>query len=63
MNVIGYIQNHWVEIGLIALASHTFLKSIRDSIDKTPNTDDNFFEKFVTLSGNMIGYLFGKRPK
>ena len=56
-----WITENWVEISVVALAAHTFLKAIRDAIDKTPETDDNAFEKFVTLIGKIVSYLFGKR--
>lgn len=60
---MSWISEHWAEIGVIALALHTFLKAVRDAIDKTPETDDNLFEKTVSLIGKIIGYLFGKRTK
>ena len=58
-----WLQENWVQVGVIALAAHTLLKGIRDAIDKTPQTDDNFFEKAVTLIGKVAGYLFGSRSK
>ena len=62
MNIVNFLKDHWVEIGVALLGIHTLLKAIRDAIDKTPQTDDNAFEKFVSLSGKVLGYLFGKRP-
>ena len=56
-----WIQQNWVQIGVIALAAHTFLKAVRDAIDTTPETDDNLFERVVTGVGKVVGYLFGKR--
>ena len=56
-----WVQQNWVAIGVIALAAHTFLKAVRDAIDKTPATDDNWFEKFVTVLGKAVAYLGGKR--
>jgi len=55
-----WLQNNWVQIGVIALAIHTALKSIAVAIDKDPNTE-NKFEKIVNFFGNVLGYLFGKR--
>lgn len=60
-NIIQWVQANWVTVTVIALAVHTFLKAIRDAIDKTPETDDNWFEKLVTLIGKIVGYLGGKR--
>ena len=62
MDIVNLLKNHWVEIGVALLGIHTLLKGIRDAIDKTPQSDDNVFEKFVSLSGKILGYLFGKRP-
>ena len=56
-----WIQANWVQIGVVALSLHTFLKALRDALDKTPETDDNAFEKIVTILGKFISYLFGKR--
>lgn len=60
-NLIQWVQSNWVTVTVIALAAHTFLKAIRDAIDKTPETDDNWFEKLVTIIGKVAGYLGGKR--
>lgn len=61
--IIDWIKDHWMQIGVILLAAQNALKGIRDTLDKTPDTDDNFFEKFVTVSGKVVAYLFlGKRP-
>ena len=61
--LMEFIKNlDWVKIGVLALAIHTFLKAIRDAIDTTPDTDDNWFEKLVTDIGKIVAYLFGKRP-
>lgn len=38
------------------------LQGIRDAIDKTPASDDNWFERTVTILGKTIGYLGGVRP-
>lgn len=60
-NIIQWFQANWVQVGVIALAIHTCLKAIRDAIDKTPETDDNWFEKAVTFIGKIVGYIVGKR--
>lgn len=62
-SLITWFQNNWVEMTVIYLAVHKFLVSVRDVFDKTPATDDNWFEKTVTLMGKLAGYLVtGKRP-
>lgn len=54
----------WVAVGVVYLAFHKLLTSIRDVIDKTPDTDDNLFEKAVTIMGKLVPYLLtGKRPQ
>lgn len=57
-----WIQQNWVAIGVVVLGIHATLKGLRDAIDKTPATDDNWFERGVTIMGKLVGYLFGKRP-
>lgn len=55
---------NWVALGVIYLALHKLLVSIRDVLDKTPETDDNAFEKLVTFMGKLVPYLLtGKRPQ
>ena len=62
-SIVTFFKTHWAEIGVITLSIHTALKAIRDAIDKTPETDDNWFEKFVTILSKAAGYLIsGKRP-
>ena len=61
-SLISLVKEHWDTALLILIALHTFLKAIRDAIDSTPETDDNIFEKVVTLFGKVMGYLIkGKR--
>jgi hypothetical protein len=60
---IAWFQANWVGIIAVLLAFHKILVSIRDIMDKTPATDDNWFEKMVTMIGKLLGYLAtGKRP-
>ncbi len=57
-------QNLWVVAGItLFIAVHTILKAVRDAIDKTPATDDNAFERAVTIMGKAAGYLVGIRAK
>ncbi len=63
-NAIGWVKENWVTVTVIVLAINTFLKAVRDAIDKTPATDDNWFERLVTILGKFSGYILaGKRPK
>lgn len=59
--MVEWVQTNWVQITVIVLAVNTCLKAIRDAIDATPETDDNFFEKAVSFIGKVVGYLFGQR--
>ena len=62
-NVITAVKANWAEIVLIYLAAHKLLVTIRDVFDSTPNTDDNAFERIVTVLGKLADYLVkGKRP-
>lgn len=54
----------WVGLVVsIIIALHTGLKALRDAIDSTPETDDNWFEKAITILGKIAGYIVGIRPK
>lgn len=62
--MIEYIRDNWMAIIAIYLAVHKLLVSIRDVLDKTPQTDDNWFEKIVSIMGKLATYLItGSRPK
>jgi hypothetical protein len=61
--LVAWFQANWVGIIAVFLAVHKVLVTIRDILDKTPETDDNIFEKIVTVMGKLLGYLAtGKRP-
>jgi len=58
-----FVRDHWVEITVVYLAFAKFITAIRDVLDKTPQSDDNWFEKMVTLLNKLGSYLLtGKRP-
>ena len=58
------IREHWLEITVLYLAFAKFITAIRDVLDKTPATDDNLFEKIVTILNKLGAYLLtGQRPK
>lgn len=69
MDIIGWLNdfaiNHpWVGLTLaIYLVVAKAIVGIRDAIDKTPASDDNWFERCATIIGKTIGYLGGIRPK
>lgn len=69
MDIIGLLndfatQHPWVGITIgIYLVVVKAVVGVRDAIDKTPATDDNWFEKLATILGKTIGYLVGFRPK
>lgn len=60
----NFAVNHpWVPLTIaVYLVVVKALQGIRDAIDKTPATDDNWFERTVTILGKTIGYLGGVRP-
>lgn len=61
--MIEWLQNNWMQITVITISLHTLLKAIRDAFDKTPQTDDNWFERLVTAMGKAVNYIAtGKRP-
>lgn len=62
--IIQWVQTNWAAVIAVYLAVHKLLVAIRDVLDKTPNTDDTWFEKAVTIMGKLGGYLLtGARPK
>lgn len=57
------LAHPWVPFAIaIYLVLVKAAQGIRDAIDKTPATDDNWFERIVTILGKTIGYLGGVRP-
>lgn len=69
-NLPGWIESFadkhtWIWASLAVLAAfQTFMKGIRDAIDSTPDTDDNWFEKFVSVITKVSLYTFlGQRAK
>lgn len=61
--MVEWFQANWVAILAVYIAFYMFMKAVRDVLDKTPLTDDNFFEKFVTFLGKLAALLgTGKRP-
>lgn len=64
LNIFGskYVQM-FTTISTVYLLFYVFIKGVRDVIDSTPETDDNAFEKFVTLLGKLAKlFTFGQRP-
>lgn len=57
----------WFTIERIMLTYLLFIKittTIRDVIDKTPATDDNWFERMCTIISKLPqSLLLGQRPK
>ena len=64
-NLNNFAQQHaWVGLTIaFIIAAHTGMKALRDAIDTTPQTDDNWFERTVTILGKVSGYLIGFRAK
>lgn len=68
MDIIGFLNqlavNHpWIPLTIsVYLVVVKAAQGIRDAIDKTPLSDDNWFERTVTILGKTIGYLGGVRP-
>ena len=55
---------NWEQITLIYLLAVKFITGLRDAIDKTPTSDDNWFERICSILGKTVNYVtFGARPK
>lgn len=69
MNPIDFINTLAVKYPWLSLTIVIYLLvvklivGVRDAIDKTPASDDNWFEKAATILAKTIGYLAGFRPK
>ncbi len=69
MNIIDFINTLAVKYPWLSLTIVIYLLvvklivGVRDAIDKTPASDDNWFEKASSILGKTIGYLAGFRPK
>jgi hypothetical protein len=63
-DILNFIKENWVTITVVYLAFAKFITAIRDVLDKTPASDDNWFERIVTIINKLGGYLLtGQRPK
>ncbi len=58
------VTHPWIPLTIsIYLVVVKALQGVRDAIDHSPATDDNWFERTVTILGKTIGYLGGVRPQ
>lgn len=56
-------KHPWVPLVLsIYLVIVKAVVGIRDSLDKSPDTDDSWFERLATVLKKTMGYLGGVRP-
>lgn len=67
MDLLSFIDPKWVLLYTTVVSTYllfyVFIKGVRDIFDKTPETDDNAFEKTVTFLGKLSALLLkGKRP-
>ena len=59
-----WIQSHWVGIVAGYVLFIQVMKAIRDAIDTTPESDDNWFERACTIMGKLGATLItGQRAK
>lgn len=67
-DILNLFDSKWVSlfttISAVYLLFYVFIKGVRDVLDKTPETDDNWFEKTVTILGKLAAlFIKGKRPE
>ena len=61
--MIQWIQSNWVQIVAGYLLFVKVMTTLRDAIDKTPESDDSWFERACTIMGKLgASLLIGKRP-
>lgn len=59
-----WLQTHWVEIVAGYLLFVKVVTTLRDAIDSTPGTDDNWFERACTVLSKLGAALTtGRRAK
>jgi hypothetical protein len=64
MEVINYIENHWMQIGIGWLVLQNFLKAIQDSVDSEPAGLKPPFGKLLYYMSAISQYAFlGNRPQ
>lgn len=57
------LRHPWIPLAItIYLLVVKAIVGIRDSIDKTPEEDNGWFERFATILKKTLGYLGGVRP-
>jgi hypothetical protein len=62
MDIINWIEKHWVQIGMVWLATQNILKAIQDSLDNMPKGTP-ILRKISTLMQDVSAYVFtGNRP-
>lgn len=60
---IAWIQQNWVSLAAGYLLFVKVVTTLRDAIDTTPATDDNWFERACTIISKLGAALVtGKRP-
>lgn len=63
MEIFKWIQDHWMQIGVVWFVIQNFLKALQDSIDAMPK-GLSFLAEVVYLMNNIGSYLFlGNRPQ
>ena len=61
---LDFLKDNWEKIGIIFLLFRSFVIGVRDALDKTPETDDNWFERFASILKKAAAYaLLGTRVK
>lgn len=65
MDIIKWLEEHWMQIGFGWLATQTFLKGLQDAIDAEPvDIKDKPLAKISYYMGAIGGYVFtGNRIK
>lgn len=62
--MVNWVQSNWVQIVAGYVLFIQVMKAIRDAIDTTPETDDNWFERACTIASKLLASLtVGARPK
>ena len=61
--VIDFVLRNWEKVFIVMIVIQNLVKGLRDALDNTPETDDNWLEKACTVFSKVMAYLIGFRSK
>lgn len=59
---MDWIKDNWIFVWMGFMQFAVFMKGLRDSIDKTPLVDNNWWERAFTIIAKTAAAMAGFRP-